>query len=204
MENQWNFRPGKILSLRACPVRTQPYNQPRTSPDSPVWWAEGTDGSNRILCAPVVASLLFYFFVSICNFFHSFSSCWCWSCRWWWWWWWWCCTLIKPLALMKGRGRAAQLWLWTTLPSVTWNANFVFIFISFLYFFVLSNFRIFFTKMFVMFPFDSVCIRADCRVRWKKGARVFNVSHLIMGPPLTWQETWVYSVRKVFKMGLSF
>lgn len=162
------------FAARECPVRAQPYNQPRTSPDNPVRWTEGTDRSNRILCAPVVASLLFHFFVSICNFFHSFSSCWCWSCRWWWWWWrwWWCCTLIKPLALMKGRGRAAQLWLWTTLPSVTWNANFVFIFDSFLLFRVVK-FSHFFLQKCSFFLFDSVCMCAECRGEVEKGCACF-------------------------------
>lgn len=51
------------FAARECPVRAQPYNQPRTSPDNPVRWTEGTDRSNRILCAPVVASLFFFTFL---------------------------------------------------------------------------------------------------------------------------------------------
>lgn len=57
------------FDARACPVRAQPYNQPRTSPDNPVRWTEGTDRSNQILCAPVVASLFFSLFCINLQFF---------------------------------------------------------------------------------------------------------------------------------------
>lgn len=61
----------------------------------------------------------------------------------------------------------------------------LFLFSILFYYFVLSNFRIFFYKNVRFFPLIPFACVQSVGVRWKKGARVFNVSHLIMGPPLT-------------------